>query len=77
MPSTNIFNERCVEATLLRTILYIHSNGVCNAVYFRICIDLPCVQYRLTVANVCKRSPTVRLISTVGGERLQPIANGF
>ena len=28
-------------------------------------------------ANVCKRLPTVRLISTVSGERLQPIANGF
>ena len=28
-------------------------------------------------ANVRERSPTVRLISTVRGERLQPIANTF
>ena len=27
--------------------------------------------------NVRKRSPTVRLISTVRGEHLQPIANAF
>ena len=27
--------------------------------------------------NVRERSPTVRLISTVRGERLQPIANAF
>ena len=27
--------------------------------------------------NVRKRSPTVRLISTVRGERLQPITNAF
>ena len=29
------------------------------------------------VSKCCKRSPTVRLISAVSGERLQPIANGF
>ena len=28
-------------------------------------------------ANVSERSPTVRVISTVRGERLQPIANAF
>ena len=35
MPSTNVFNEVCVEITLLRSIPYIY-----NAVYLRLCIDL-------------------------------------
>ena len=39
MLSTNVFNEMCVKITLLR---YITTNltGLCNAVYFRLCIDL-------------------------------------
>ena len=37
MPS-NVFNEMCVKITA--KIYYEKSNGVCNAVYFRLCIDL-------------------------------------
>ena len=39
MPSTNTFNEMCVKITLLKSIMR-NLTGVCNAVYFRLCIDL-------------------------------------
>ena len=39
MPSTNVFNEFCVKITLLRSIPK-KIITVCNAVYFRLCIDL-------------------------------------
>ena len=39
MPSTNAFNEMCVKITLLWSIMR-NLTGVCNAVYFRLCIDL-------------------------------------
>ena len=38
MPSRNVFKELCVKITLLSPKK--NSNGVCNAVYFRLCIDL-------------------------------------
>ena len=41
MPSTNVFNELCVKITLPRSIPKMIPIGVCNAVYFRLCmIDL-------------------------------------
>ena len=36
MPSTNVFNILCVKITAKRKIL----KGVCNQVYFQLCIDL-------------------------------------
>ena len=39
MPSTNAFNELCVTITLLRSIPK-RNVTVCNAIYFRLCIDL-------------------------------------
>ena len=39
MPSKNVFNELCVEISLLRSIPK-KIITVCNAVYFRLCIDL-------------------------------------
>ena len=39
MPSANVFNELCVKKTAK---IYSEKNvtGVCNPVYFRLCIDL-------------------------------------
>ena len=39
MPSTNYFNELCVKISLLRSIPKKNITA-CNAVYFRLCIDL-------------------------------------
>ena len=39
MPSTNVFNELCVKISLPRSIPK-EIITVCNAVYFRLCIDL-------------------------------------
>ena len=39
MPSTNVFNKMRVKITLLRSITK-NLTGVCNVVYFRLCIDL-------------------------------------
>ena len=39
MPATNVLNELCVKITLLRSIPK-KILTVCNAVYFRLCIDL-------------------------------------
>ena len=39
MPSTSFFNEMCVKITLLRSITK-NLTGVCNGVYFQLCIDL-------------------------------------
>ena len=39
MPSTNVFNELCVKTSLLKCIPK-KILTVCNAVYFRLCIDL-------------------------------------
>ena len=39
MFSTNVFNELCVRITLLTSIPKKHLT-VCNAVYFRLCINL-------------------------------------
>ena len=39
MPSTNVFNELCVKISLLRSISE-KNITVCDAVYFRLCIDL-------------------------------------
>ena len=39
MPSTNVFNDLCVEISLLRSIPK-KIITVCNAVYFRLCIEL-------------------------------------
>ena len=42
MLSTNVFKELCVKTTLLRSILNkFYGKGVCNAVCFRLCIDMP------------------------------------
>ena len=38
MPSRNVFYELCFKLTLLRSKKNL--TGVCNAVYFRLCIDL-------------------------------------
>ena len=40
MPSTNVFNELCVKISLLRSIPKKKIITACNAVYFRLCIDL-------------------------------------
>ena len=40
MPSTKVFNELCAKTTLLRSIPTKILTRVCNAVYFRLCIDL-------------------------------------
>ena len=40
MPSTNVLNEFCVKIILLRSIQKKKLTEVCNAVYFRLCIDL-------------------------------------
>ena len=41
MPSTNVFNEISSKITLLRsTCITKNQTGVCNAAYFRLCIDL-------------------------------------
>ena len=39
MPSTNAFNEMCVKISLRRSLPK-NVIAVCNAVYFRLCIDL-------------------------------------
>ena len=39
MLSTNLFNKLCVKITVLRSILK-KIVTACNAVYFRLCIDL-------------------------------------
>ena len=39
MPSANVFNELCVKISLLRSIPE-KIITVCNAVYFRLCIDM-------------------------------------
>ena len=39
MPLANVFNDMSVKITLLRSITK-NLKGVCNAVYFRLCIDL-------------------------------------
>ena len=50
MPSTNVFNEMCVKITLLRSITR-NLTGVCNAVYFRLCIDLMHILPPVTAAG--------------------------
>ena len=39
MPSTHVFNELCVKICLLRSVKKKNVTE-CNAVYFRLCIDL-------------------------------------
>ena len=48
MHSTNVFNELSDKITLLRSIPK-NSNGVCNAVYFRLCTDLVHITPPVTV----------------------------
>ena len=42
MPSTNLFNEFCVKITakIYSEKKKKHLTGVCNPVYFQLCIDL-------------------------------------
>ena len=39
MSSTNVFKEMCVKITFLRSTMR-NLTGICNAVYFPLCIDL-------------------------------------